>query len=93
MERIDVKAPYSLGCRRLAGILGVSPWNGFCPLQNPTRLIRAFVFSESPTVEWFRECSGSVQTMGRNDQILIVTAFFYALPFILGGKVGLLARR
>ena len=67
---------HSLGSRTNCGILGVPPWNDFCPRQNPTPLIKLFVFSESPTVEWFRECSGSVQTMGRDDQILVVTALF-----------------
>ena len=41
---------YLLGSGTDCGVLGVSPWNDFCPRQNPTPLIRAFVFSEPPTL-------------------------------------------
>ena len=49
--------PYSLASGMCRGILGVSPWNDFCPRQNPMPLIRPFVFSESPTVGKFGRLS------------------------------------
>jgi hypothetical protein len=49
LGRLSCRTPYSLGCRRLTGIFGVSRWNDFSTVRNPTPLIRAFVFSESPT--------------------------------------------
>ena len=44
------RTPYSLGCRRTAGIFEVSRWNDFSTARNSMLLIRAFVFSESPTL-------------------------------------------
>ena len=55
---------YLLGSGTDCGISGVSPWNGFYPCQNPTRLIRAFVFSESPTVGKFGQLPGTCSENG-----------------------------